>query len=286
MRKYIYHWVFLFVACTLFVGCETELDQSSIRFTPRLVVNSFVNSDDYFNVQVSQTIPMSDTQPPKFIENAEVKVSDGISEQLLTFNLGLGKYIANFKPVQGTQYDVTVSYPNYATARGKMTLPSKLNSPKSTWIDGTGVDSFGFQTGTITCFIADPQSERNYYEINLYRFEDFTQEWQIMPPTTTDPLLSQNAELTDLGGYLLDDRSFNGSTRKFEFITSFGSAGSTYKYLIEVRSLSDEYYRYLQSLANYRKTVGLFSDPTPIYSNIVNGRGICAGASIQRDTIQ
>jgi len=29
-------------------SCDTELDDSSIKFTPRLVVNSFVNSDDFF----------------------------------------------------------------------------------------------------------------------------------------------------------------------------------------------------------------------------------------------
>jgi hypothetical protein len=179
-----------------------------------------------------------------------------------------------------------VSAVDFVSAEGTMTLPNKLNSPKSTWQDQTGFDENGFETGTLTCYIADPRDERNYYEINLYRFDDFTQEWLIMQPNTTDPFLNQNAAKTDLGGLLIDDRTFNGGNRKFDFITSFGSAGSTYKYLVEVRSLSDEYYRYLQSLANYRKTSGLFSDPTPIYSNITNGRGICAGASIQRDTIQ
>lgn len=267
-------------------ACETELDQSSLRFTPRLVVNSFVNSDELFNVQVSQTVPMRDTLPPKFIENAKVTVYDGAQDFPLTYNLGQSKYIAGFKPVAGKEYSVRVEVAQFATASGRMTLPSKLNSPKSTWVDNTGTDSFGFATGTITCFIADPKSERNYYEINLYRYDDFTQEWLIMNPTTTDPFLNQNAVKTDLGGLLLDDRTFNGDSRKFEFITTFGSAGTTYLYMVEVRSLSDEYYRYLQSLASYRKTTNLFSDPTPIYSNITNGRGICAGASIQRDTIK
>ena len=273
--------------CTMaLASCETDLDDSSIKFTPRLVVNSFVNSDDWFSVQVSKTIPMSDTTAPDFIENAKVVVNDGSQDFTLTYNLGLSKYLASFKPVAGKQYTVQVSMPDFATAKGQMTLPNKLNSPKSTWLDNTGVDPDGFATGTLTCHIADPQSERNYYEINLYRFDDFIQEWVIMPPTTTDPFLSQNTVKTDLGGYLLDDRTFNGGKRTFDFITSFGSAGSTYKYLVEVRSLSDEYYRYLQSVANYRKSSNLFSDPTPIYSNIINGRGICAGASIQRDTIQ
>lgn len=274
------------IIALVFSSCETTLDDSSVKFTPRLVVNSFVNSDNWFSVQVSKTIPMTDTVFPNFIENAIVTVNDGTQDFILNYDLGENKYLANFKPVAGKQYTVRVSVKDFATASGKLTLPNKLYSPKSTWVDETGYDSFNFPTGTITCFIADPQSERNYYEINLYRYDDFIQDWIIMPPTTTDPFLNQDAEKTDLGGYLLDDRTFNGGTRKFEFITSYASAGSMYKYLVEVRSLSDEYYRYLQSLASYRKTNGLFSDPTPIYSNITNGRGICAGASIQRDTIQ
>jgi hypothetical protein len=279
-------WMLGLIVAMFAASCDTELDDSSIKFTPRLVVNSFVNSDDFFSVQVSQTIPMTDTAFPDFIENANVIVNDGIQDYTLSYNLGLSKYVANFKPVAGKEYKVEVSVPNFSKATGRMTLPNKLNSPKSTWKENTGFDSFGFETGTITCFIADPQNERNYYEINLYRYDDFIQEWVIMPPTTTDPFLNQNAAKTDLGGFLLDDRTFNGGNRQFEFITSFGSAGNMYKYLVEVRSLSVEYYTYLQSLANYRKTTGLFSDPTPIYSNITNGRGICAGASIQRDTIQ
>ncbi len=279
-------WIIGLIMMAGISACDTELDDSSIKFTPRLVVNSFVNSDDFFSVQVSKTISMSDTTYPDFIENATVVVNDGAQDFTLSYNLGLSKYVANFKPVAGQTYSVKVSAPDFFTASGTMVLPNKLNSPKSTWQDKTGFDENGFETGTLTCYIADPQEERNYYEVNLYRFDDFTQEWVIMAPNTTDPFLNQSAAKTDLGGYLLDDKTFNGGNKKFEFITSYGSAGSMYKYLVEVRSLSDEYYRYLQSLANYRKTSGLFSDPTPIYSNITNGRGICAGASIQRDTIQ
>ena len=279
-------WIIGLIMMAGISACDTELDDSSIKFTPRLVVNSFVNSDDFFSVQVSKTISMSDTTYPDFIENATVVVNDGAQDFTLSYNLGLSKYVANFKPVAGQTYTVKVSAPDFFTASGTMVLPNKLNSPKSSWQDKTGFDENGFETGTLTCYIADPQDERNYYEVNLYRFDDFTQEWVIMAPNTTDPFLNQSAAKTDLGGYLLDDKTFNGGNKKFEFITSYGSAGSMYKYLVEVRSLSDEYYRYLQSLANYRKTSGLFSDPTPIYSNITNGRGICAGASIQRDTIQ
>ena len=274
------------IASTLFLGCETNLDMSSIQHTPKLVVNSFVNSDELFSVQVSSTIPINDTNPPKMIENAIVTVNDGSTTSTLVYDLSVQKYLATFKPSPGRVYTVRVEKGNFNTASGTLTIPNRVVSAKSIWQDRTGFDSMGFETGTLTCFISDPGSERNYYEINLYRFDDFTQEWLIMPPTTIDPFLNENGIKTDIGGLLIDDRSFNGSAKQFDFITSYGNAGIQYKFLVEVRSLSDDYYRYLQSLASYKAQGGIFSDPSPVYSNITNGRGICAGAAIQKDTIQ
>lgn len=274
------------IISTMFMCCETNLDMSSIQHTPKLVVNSFVNSDELFSVQVSSTIPINDTNPPKLIENAIVTVNDGSKTETLSYDLSVQKYLAKFKPVPGKVYTVRVEKGNFSTAIGTLTIPNRVVSAKSVWKNKTGFDSLGFETGTLSCFISDPSGERNYYEINLYRFDDFTQEWLIMPPTTTDPFLNENGIKTDIGGILIDDRSFNGSAKQFDFITSYGSAGIQYKFLVEVRSLSDDYYRYLQSLASYKAQGGIFSDPSPVYSNITNGRGICAGAAIQKDTIQ
>lgn len=274
------------IVSTLIMGCDTNLDMSSIQHTPRLVVNSFVNSDELFSVQVSSTTPINDTNPPKMIENAIVTVNDGSKTATLVYDHSVQKYLATFKPSPGKVYSVRVEKGNFNTASGTLTIPNKVVSAKSIWKDKTGFDSLGFETGSLTCFISDASAERNYYEINLYRFDDFTQEWLILPPTTIDPFLNENGIKTDIGGILIDDRSFNGSKKQFDFITSYGSAGIQYKFLVEVRSLSDDYYRYLQSLASYKAQSGIFSDPSPVYSNISNGRGICAGAAIQKDTIQ
>lgn len=196
---------------TLIMGCDTNLDMSSIQHTPKLVVNSFVNSDELFSVQVSSTIPINDTNPPKMIENAIVTVNDGSTTATLVYDLSVQKYLATFKPYPGKVYSVRVEKGNFNTASGTLTIPNKVVSAKSIWKDKTGLDSSGFETGTLTCFIADASAERNYYEINLYRFDDITQEWLILPPTTIDPFLNENGIKTDIGGILIDDRSFNGS---------------------------------------------------------------------------
>lgn len=287
MKKNRYRYTTILLMAVGLCACESELDITGIKHVPLLVVNSLVNSDELFSVQVSTTIPLKDTLYPKFIETAKVSVFDGVTLlAVLPYDLGAEKYVGSFKPFPGKTYTVMVEKTSFYTASGSMKLPEKLNSPSAKWMDNTGIDSLGFATGTITCFVADPQKDRNYYEINLYRYDDFDQSWYTVIPLPTDPLVNENAIRTEKGGMLIDDRNFNGLTKEFGFVTPFGSAGTQYKFLVEVRSLSDDYYRYLESLANYRSTSGLFSDPSPVFSNIANGRGICAGSSIEKDTIQ
>ncbi len=287
MKKNRYRYSTILLTALCLCACESELDITGIKHDPLLVVNSLVNSDDFFSVQVSTTIPLKDTLYPKFVETAKVSVLDGITLlAVLPYDLGEEKYIGNFKPLPGKTYTVMVEKTSFYTASGSMKLPEKLNSPPAKWMDNTGTDSLGFATGTITCFISDPQKDRNYYEINLYRYDDFDQSWYTVIPLPIDPFINENAIRTEKGGMLIDDRNFNGLSKEIGFVTPFGSAGTQYKFLVEVRSLSVDYYRYLESLANYRSISGLFSDPSPVFSNIVNGRGICAGSSVEKDTIQ
>jgi hypothetical protein len=50
--------------------------------------------------------------------------------------------------------------------------------------------------------------------------------------------------------------------------------------------LSEEYYRYFKSIDNYKQQQGPFSEPSAVFTNIKGGLGICAGASVIKDTIK
>jgi hypothetical protein len=53
-----------------------------------------------------------------------------------------------------------------------------------------------------------------------------------------------------------------------------------------VKSLSPDYFKYMKSIGDYQTQGGPFSDPSPIFTNMRGGIGICAGASITKDTIR
>jgi hypothetical protein len=118
MKNFKLHLYTILFASAVISSCDTNLDMSSIQHTPKLVVNSFVNSDEFFSVQVSSTIPINDTNPPNMIENAIVTVNDGSTTSTLVYDLSVQKYLATFKPIPGRVYTVRVEKGDFSTASG------------------------------------------------------------------------------------------------------------------------------------------------------------------------
>lgn len=271
---------------SLWQSCETELDMSQIQYSDKLVVNALLSTSDIVGVSVSNTYNVFDTSAPVPLMNAKVSFIDvNGNATALKLNLVTGKYEGNILPKAGEKYTILVEHPKYNSAQGELTLPLEAIKNKSTFTDNTGFDPSGNPTGTINLSLSDDGNERNYYEVNIYRYNDFLDQWFVMTPVTNDPNISENAIQTNLGGLLFTDKSFNGKTKLIPFITEYASAGTKYKYLVEIKSLSSEYYQYFQSLDAYENKNAVFPEPNPIYSNIQGGRGICAGASVFKDTI-
>jgi len=275
------------IAAIIWSGCTEDLDMSQIRFEEKLVINALVTNVENAGVAVSNTVPVDDSTPPKPLLNCKVKVIDILGNSTnLTYSFVANKYVGNIKPKAGEKYVVLVEHPKYGAAQGEFIMPSNPISSPSTWKDNTGLDANGNPTGTITCFIKDDGNSRNYYEVNLYRYNDFLADWFQFTPVSNDPEISENSITTDLGGLLLSDKSFNGKTKQISFNTEYASAGNLYKYLVEIKSLSPEYYQYFQSVDAYENNNSFFPEPQPILSNVIGGRGICAGASVLKDTIR
>jgi len=141
---------------------------------------------------------------------------------------------------------------------------------------------------------SDPENQTDYYQISFY--QELTLLDTVASATTPDtskilkPLseftfidesLTQNYNVTD-GGILFKDTNFDGMNKEFLFEPRFELDRSIYaepsNIIIELRSISKEYYNYYTSV--YRQTSQAnvpFSDPFIIFSNIENGYGVFAG---------
>ena len=285
MKALIYIVLFpLFFLCS----CEKDLDMSQIAFKEKLVVNLLAYDNDSLSVTVNKSLDIFDSIGKPSIENALVIVTDdkGVKTKL-NFDLISQSYRSTWYPVSGINYTLEVSWGNLSSTYSFFTIPKLSTSGKALWIDNTSSDSVGFPTGTISFIIKDNPNERNYYELGLFRYDEFSSEpWLNLPIIPENPELVNNQILNKDGALLIDDGGFNGQNKLFKFTTPANSKGTTFKYLVVIKNLSEEYYRYFKSIDNYKQQQGPFSEPSAVFTNIKGGLGICAGASVVKDTIK
>lgn len=285
MKALIYIVLFpLFFLCS----CEKDLDMSQIAFKEKLVVNLLAYDNDFLSVTVNKSLDIFDSIGKPSIENALVIVTDdkGVKTKL-NFDLISQSYRSTWYPVSGINYTLEVSWGNLSSTYSFFTIPKLSTSGKALWIDNTSSDSVGFPTGTISFMIKDNPNERNYYELGLFRYDEFSSEqWLNLPIIPENPELVNNQILNKDGALLIDDGGFNGQNKLFKFTTPANSKGTTFKYLVVIKNLSEEYYRYFKSIDNYKQQQGPFSEPSAVFTNIKGGLGICAGASVVKDTIK
>ncbi len=279
----------IFFLSLIIFSCQQELPIDTIDFSEKMVVNLLANNDEILKVHVGKTLSLTDSSAELKIEDAKVTITDenfNVTDLTYTFLYG-GKYVSDFIPKPNTAYKLIITHPKYPTATASFRIPNTFKSTGSTWQDQTGTDSMGFPTGTITFSLQDDPNERNFYEIALFRFEDLGPTWEVMPVIPENPEIAADPIFNREGALILEDAGFNGQSKTLRFSTPFGSNfGNPYKYLVVVKSLSAEYFQYFKSLDDYSLEGGIFSDPNAVYNNINGGVGICAGASISKDTIR
>jgi hypothetical protein len=269
-------------------ACETKLDLSEISGRNRLVVNSLINDQDKIEIQVSKTIPLGSTAAVEFVNNAVVTISDENGNSVgFSYNVGTDKYENSvFRAGAGKYYSVSVKAPGFDEVYADMVMPGKAISVPSTWKDSTDLDSSGYPTGTLTVNLNDKSGEANYYRVSLFYYDDITAIWNTLAPITRDAAIENEAIVSEDGSWVFSDKTFNGQQKSISFITPFGYAQGTPKYLVVTESLNEPYFQYFQSIENYKAGAGVFGEATPVFSNIRNGVGIWAGSSISRDTIR
>lgn len=289
--KYFNILTTLFFSLTILItSCDKELPTDGVEFKKRLVVYSFSDNDNLIQVKVAKSLAINDTAAGDRVENAVVKIFDQSTskEVVLTYSfLNGGTYNSNFKPKSGNKYTLSVEYSDYPMVYGQFEIPQTFVAGKAMWKDSTNKDSLGFYTGTISFNINDPGNELNFYEIALFRYQSLLNEWIIMPVIPENPEIAENPVTNSDGALILEDVGFNGQSKLLRFSTPYGySSGFPYKFLLVVKSLSPDYFKYMKSIGDYQTQGGPFSDPSPIFTNMQGGIGICAGASITKDTIR
>ncbi|MCD6345824.1 MAG: DUF4249 family protein [Bacteroidales bacterium] len=279
----------------LIIG-TTLLSQTSCRelvqdefqdFTPVPTINSFIMADSIIKLNISLADKL-DSFPLTTVENAEVDLFvDGEFEENLSSE-GNGWYYSTSNAIAGSGYNCKVRIEGYDDISCTDSIPLPDSILNIEHILNAGKDEEGLSYPAVKVTFSNETNSNRYYQliINIYKYEIWRTAY--MKDIVDPVLLSEGLPLM-----VFSNERIEGDSYTMTINYSTGSYGSTnheptrmhlYPFVIELRSISYDYYLYLRQLYLYEKgrfpefgegTSGVF----PLHSNIENGHGIFAGYS-------
>lgn len=281
-------------------SCTKELPLDQDDIDRKLVMSGFLKNGSWLQVRMSGNFGLIEDTSGHNISDAVIVVyRDGLLVDDLD-PVGNGVYELKEPVVGGGKYILRASHSSFAKVTGSTTIPLD--------IDVTFPDSLkpenGYPTLPVTLNDGD---EENYYLIRIRGMnqkivrDSFTQ----LPIDSVDQLVTldlisvekifdsdQEVSTSRIGFESFSDRFFNGEELKFQIrlspdqLIATSVQTRTDKVILEVRSVSEEYYRFVRSYELAKPIYGgPFGSFQSIYSNIENGYGILAGYSGITDTL-
>ncbi len=273
------------ISCTKVVDIELPEHQS------KLVINSIFTSGERISINIGQTASINGGIPPGIYDsNINIYRESNLVESV---HSGDSIYSFNFGPVENGNYSIEVSSPGFETVRASDSIPGKTVLSNIEYTDKEWVNDWGLKFRLLKLAFIDQSEKQNYYEIKLKKrflikkynpsgYYYHTERLRI--GGTPDPIMEvawQYYNETD--GLVFNDALFNNKQCNLEiFIEVPDNGADQYEIIVELRSLSENYYKYKKQLGVYAKASNediLEGSPEPVnlYSNIENGYGIFAG---------
>lgn len=293
MRK-----IFCYLAAAFFVlSCEKEIPLDKEELERRIVVNGLFSAGDTMYIHLSESRDVLYEGDLPDITTASAGLYDSNDNLLGNFvHQSDGYYkLSDYLPVAGNTYRLKVINSGFDDVSGESEAPSVISV--------TSVDTMrkGNNMEYEIKFSDDP-SQTNYYAVTINTFiistdtvtgdvYDFEN-----PFFSTKETFTQNGS-ADVDGskwgtiFLFSDATFNGGACSFTaqnniFGNTYLNQEDSIWVVVGLRSVSQDYYKYSISYANYQATSGdPFAQPVQVYSNIENGFGIFGGYSGYSQTL-
>jgi hypothetical protein len=286
--------IFLIFILLELSSCRELVQNEFPEFKPIPTINSILVVDSIIKVHVSLAGKL-DTNKLELINNAEVLlyVDGAYKETLISFDEGMYLSSTVVEPLK--TYHCEVSIPGYQTVSCSDALPKPAIISDILHINKAGKDQEGLTYPAIKFTFKNNPAEKQYFEV-VIRLIEYGHERSADLETITDLLILNEG----LPRALFSNNLINDSIYTMTINYSTGSAGSSnggsihtnlYPLILEVRTVSYNYYQYVRQLYLYEK--GRYPEfltgsitAFPLYSNITGGYGIFAGySSIKSDTI-
>jgi hypothetical protein len=275
-------------------SCRKLVSDDFPDFPKTPVINSIMVTDSLLKVHISLTDKIGDKKI-SFIDNAQVLVTTNNIEYDTLFYTGNSIYQSKTIVQPLKNYSCQVTIPDYQTIVCNNNIPDTPEILAIQHINYAGRDAEGATYPAVKITFKNNPQESQYFQIAIklmvYENVEFAQILNITDPVLLNegiPLTVFSNELIESDSYTMTINYTSGS------YTSNGNGWNTelFPLVIELRSISYDYYMYLKQLylyetGRYPTDVGSGAVTNfNLYSNIPEGYGIFAGYSwVVSDTI-
>lgn len=288
--------VFLLVAVVVTtISCKKIVQSEFPDIEQKPVVNSIIVQDSTIKINVSLSGKL-DSNDLTFVDNATILlyIDDVLAE---TINHSAdGMYISNIIAEPNKKYSSIVKIPGYEDVKCSCKIPPKTDLLDVTLTNLAYIDSEGTIFPSVAIKFRNNPDTLLYYEIAIknLRYDSYYErndDFYASLVGIEDPvLINEGLPIAVFSNQIITGNEYTMTLNYFTMGTSW-NLSHLYPIIVELRSISSEYYNYAQALYLYKEQLGNESIdgrilPLSIYSNVENGYGIFAGYSINAtDTI-
>ena len=292
----------------LCLGCETVVEVAPPEYDSEPVVTSFFSPDSAWSVTMHRSLGATVKRDVtrEYIADASVMIMKGSNMVDILSYQGSGRYISSTGglPTNGIQYTLRVDFP------GKPSIQATSAAPSPAVISDYSIESL--QPGFLGPVPVSKYQLRivfsdifgtNFYRIGVYRrvrnrnsfggivpdsvyrtveFDGLSPGWFCgyssddvaeVDPTDTGGVSNPSCREFSVTDRLFDGKEYSWSGITYDLADEIGRK----ELRLIISSLSEDYYRYLQSLERNVFYDPLTQEPFPIYSNVSGGLGVFAG---------
>lgn len=279
--SYIHIGVFLLIGTLSSCYQDTIRPTELLNYQNKMVINGIFSADESLNFELTTSEASIDSTLPSVVKNAKVTLVRANSESLMTYDVITENYISSTKLVGEESVAVRIEHPTLPNCNAVIKIP-KNTSATGTLTPNGGIDTGGLPGDLLQISFKDQAGQDNFYKINVYYRNETIGRWIPINFDKRDPSLAEyNSYTLNDAGVLFSDELFNGNNKVLSIVAPSGIvAGVTGdKYLIELSSISEDYFSYFRSLqrAQDAKEItfqGGYNNAVVIHSNVNGGLGI------------
>ncbi|MCO6479658.1 MAG: DUF4249 domain-containing protein [Phaeodactylibacter sp.] len=310
MSRQLLHIVYLSLLLAI-SGCQQPPSFSLETPDTKLVVVSNFTQDKAVQVFVSRSQSILEEEQQEYVLDARVEIYENelfletleLSGNIHDLNNPPFYTTKNLIPKVNTTYTIQVEASCCAPVTAKSRIPNSISFSSASISDFTleeGPDAEELEAAyLVRLSFEDPSEEKNYYHISLFqqihRYSliegDTVITSSYLKSLVFDPGYNENGRIAHVNGGLLveDNQMNNGKEINFELPLNIRLKKDEEllgKLFLELRSVTEEYYRYFSGLSRQlQSSDSPFTEPVIIYDNIDGGLGVFAGYNFTLDSL-